>query len=113
MDPRLLELLVCPVTKGPLDYDRERQELLSREGARIAEPTEDDESSSVAGHTPSLAEAGFAQLRPLYAGRDPGARDLAPVHAREHREHPVDVREVGRDSPRRRFAIGNHHEGTR
>jgi uncharacterized protein YbaR (Trm112 family) len=37
MDPRLLELLVCPVTKGPLDYDRERQELLSR-SARLAYP---------------------------------------------------------------------------
>ena len=35
MDPRLLELLVCPVTKGPLDYDREHQELLSR-SARLA-----------------------------------------------------------------------------
>ena len=27
MDPKLLELLVCPVTKGPLDLDREKQEL--------------------------------------------------------------------------------------
>jgi len=40
MDPRLLELLVCPVTKGPLDYDRERQELLSR-SARLAYPIRD------------------------------------------------------------------------
>jgi len=37
MDPKLLELLVCPVTKGPLDLDRERQELLSR-SARLAYP---------------------------------------------------------------------------
>ena len=29
MDAKLLELLVCPVTKGPLTYDRERQELVS------------------------------------------------------------------------------------
>ena len=35
MDIRLLELLVCPVTKGPLSYDRDRQELLSR-SARLA-----------------------------------------------------------------------------
>ena len=35
MDPKLLELLVCPVTKGPLTYDRERQELVSR-SARLA-----------------------------------------------------------------------------
>ncbi|GAB3758026.1 Trm112 family protein [Ramlibacter monticola] len=40
MDPRLLELLVCPVTKGPLDYDRERHELLSR-SARLAYPVRD------------------------------------------------------------------------
>jgi uncharacterized protein YbaR (Trm112 family) len=40
MDHRLLELLVCPVTKGPLDYDRERQELLSR-SARLAYPIRD------------------------------------------------------------------------
>ena len=37
MDPKLLELLVCPVTKGPLDFDRERQELYSR-SARLAYP---------------------------------------------------------------------------
>ena len=40
MDPKLLELLVCPVTKGPLDLDRERQELISR-SARLAYPIRD------------------------------------------------------------------------
>ena len=40
MDHKLLELLVCPVTKGHLDYDRERQELLSR-SARLAYPIRD------------------------------------------------------------------------
>ncbi len=40
MDTRLLELLVCPVTKGPLEYDREHQELLSR-SARLAYPVRD------------------------------------------------------------------------
>jgi uncharacterized protein YbaR (Trm112 family) len=40
MDTKLLELLVCPVTKGPLDYDREKQELLSR-SARLAYPVRD------------------------------------------------------------------------
>ena len=40
MDTRLLELLVCPVTKGPLDYDREHQELLSR-STRLAYPVRD------------------------------------------------------------------------
>jgi uncharacterized protein YbaR (Trm112 family) len=37
MDTKLIELLVCPVTKGPLNFDRERQELLSR-SARLAYP---------------------------------------------------------------------------
>lgn len=37
MDNKLLELLVCPVTKGPLVWDRDRQELLSR-SARLAYP---------------------------------------------------------------------------
>jgi hypothetical protein len=40
MDTRLLELLVCPVTKGPLEYDREKQELISR-SARLAYPIRD------------------------------------------------------------------------
>eukprot|EP01036_Dinobryon_divergens_P044463 gene44463-59331_t len=40
MDPKLLELLVCPVTKGPLTYDREAQELVSR-SARLAYPVRD------------------------------------------------------------------------
>jgi uncharacterized protein YbaR (Trm112 family) len=31
VDPKLLEILVCPVTKGPLVYDREKQELVSRQ----------------------------------------------------------------------------------
>ena len=40
MDTRLLELLVCPVTKGPLEYDRENQELTSH-SARLAYPVRD------------------------------------------------------------------------
>jgi uncharacterized protein YbaR (Trm112 family) len=40
VDPRLLEVLVCPVTRGPLSYDRERQELVSR-GAKLAYPIRD------------------------------------------------------------------------
>jgi len=30
MDPRLLELLICPVTRQPLEFDRERSELVSK-----------------------------------------------------------------------------------
>ncbi len=40
VDPKLLEILVCPLTKGPLTYDRERQELVS-EKARLAYPIRD------------------------------------------------------------------------
>ncbi len=40
MDTKLLELLVCPVTKGPLEYDREKQELVSK-SARLAYPIRD------------------------------------------------------------------------
>ena len=40
MDPKLLEILVCPVTKGPLLYDKARQELISR-SARLAYPIRD------------------------------------------------------------------------
>lgn len=53
MDNKLLELLVCPVTKGPLELDRERQELRSR-SARLAYPIRDG--------IPILLEA---QARPL------------------------------------------------
>jgi uncharacterized protein len=40
MDSKLLELLVCPVTKGPLTLDREKNELQSR-SARLAYPIRD------------------------------------------------------------------------
>ena len=40
LDANLLELLVCPVTKGPLRFDRERQELISH-SARLAYPVRD------------------------------------------------------------------------
>jgi len=40
MDPKLLEILVCPVTKGPLRYDAKRQELVSR-AAGLAYPVRD------------------------------------------------------------------------
>ncbi|HTT10580.1 MAG TPA: Trm112 family protein [Burkholderiaceae bacterium] len=40
MDHRLLEILVCPITKGPLAYDRANQELISR-AAGLAYPIRD------------------------------------------------------------------------
>ena len=41
MDKRILEILVCPVTKGPLIYDEKNQELVSK-SARLAYPIRDD-----------------------------------------------------------------------
>ena len=40
VDPRLLEVLVCPLTRETLEYDAARQELISR-GARLAYPIRD------------------------------------------------------------------------
>jgi len=40
LDPKLLEILVCPLTKGPLHYNREKQELVSR-NAKLAYPIRD------------------------------------------------------------------------
>lgn len=40
VDPRLLELLVCPLTKAPLEYDADKQELISR-AAKLAYPIRD------------------------------------------------------------------------
>ncbi len=41
LDKRLLDILVCPVTKGPLIYDKDAQELISR-SAKLAYPIRDD-----------------------------------------------------------------------
>jgi uncharacterized protein len=40
VDPKLLEILVCPKTRGPLEYDAARQELISR-SAKLAYPIRD------------------------------------------------------------------------
>ena len=40
LDPKLLEILVCPVTKGALEYDSDAQELISKE-AGLAYPIRD------------------------------------------------------------------------
>jgi uncharacterized protein YbaR (Trm112 family) len=40
VDSKLLEILVCPVTKGPLVYDKDKQELISK-SARLAYPIRD------------------------------------------------------------------------
>jgi uncharacterized protein YbaR (Trm112 family) len=40
LDPRLLEVLVCPITRGPLTFDRTKGELISKT-ARLAYPVRD------------------------------------------------------------------------
>jgi uncharacterized protein len=40
IDPKLLEILVCPLTKTPLEYDEQKQELISR-AAKLAYPIRD------------------------------------------------------------------------
>ncbi len=40
IDRKLLELLVCPLTRGPLEYDRKANELISR-AAKLAYPIRD------------------------------------------------------------------------
>ncbi|MBN9013268.1 MAG: Trm112 family protein, partial [Rhizobiales bacterium] len=40
VDPKLLEIVVCPLTKGPLEFDATRQELISR-AAKLAYPIRD------------------------------------------------------------------------
>jgi len=56
IDPKLLEILVCPVTKGPLVYDRERQELISRK-AGLAYPIRDGVPIMLPDEARQLADA--------------------------------------------------------
>ncbi len=59
MDTKLLELLVCPITKGPLRYQAQTQELISR-SARLAYPVRDG--------IPVLLEAQARALKPEELG---------------------------------------------
>jgi len=56
VDPKLLEILVCPLTKGTLVYDRERQELVSRL-AGLAYPIRDGVPIMLASEARELSEA--------------------------------------------------------
>lgn len=56
IDPRLLEILVCPVTHGRLDYDRDRSELISR-SAGLAYPIRDGVPIMLPEEARSLDEA--------------------------------------------------------
>ncbi|HQD14851.1 MAG: Trm112 family protein [Proteobacteria bacterium] len=63
MDPKLLELLVCPVTKGPLDYDRDKGELISR-SARLAYPVRDGIPVMLEAEARALSDDELAALPP-------------------------------------------------
>lgn len=66
MDTKLLELLVCPVTKGPLDFNRERQELISR-SARLAYPVRDGIPVMLENEARTLSDEELAALPPRTA----------------------------------------------
>ena len=68
MDPKLLEILVCPVTKGPLIYDKAKQELVSR-SARLAYPIRDG--------IPVMLEDEARKLEPYEYERENGRADPA------------------------------------
>ena len=63
MDTKLLELLVCPVTKGPLDLQRELQELWSR-SARLAYPIRSGIPILLENEARTLSDEELEQLKP-------------------------------------------------
>jgi hypothetical protein len=60
IDPKLLEILVCPLTKSTLEYDRERQELISR-AAKLAYPIRDGIPIMLPEEARTLEEAELAR----------------------------------------------------
>ncbi len=71
VDPKLLEILVCPLTKGPLDYDAEAQELIS-EQAQLAYPIRDGIPIMLVDEARPLDDAAAAQ-----AAREPGEENAS------------------------------------
>ena len=62
MDKRLLDILVCPVTKGPLIYDKEAGELISK-SAKLAYPIRDDIPVMLEEEARALTEEEVERLR--------------------------------------------------
>jgi uncharacterized protein YbaR (Trm112 family) len=62
VDPKLLEILVCPLTKGPLSYDRTKQELISIK-AGLAFPVRDGVPIMLTDDARALSEAEMEQTR--------------------------------------------------
>jgi uncharacterized protein len=67
VDPKLLEILVCPLTKGPLRYDRGAQELVSLE-AGLAYPIRDGIPIMLADEARALSDEEKARLATTPAG---------------------------------------------
>ncbi len=65
MDKKLLEILVCPVTKGPLIYDKEKQELIST-SARLAYPIRDDIPVMLENEARALSEEELTRISDKY-----------------------------------------------
>ena len=63
MDPKLLVLLDCPVLKGPLNFDRDNSELLSR-SARLAYPVRDGIPVMLEGEARTLSDEELEALPP-------------------------------------------------
>ncbi|MCQ9376807.1 Trm112 family protein [Methyloversatilis sp. XJ19-49] len=68
MDPRLLEILVCPVTKGPLVLDRARNELQCK-ASRLAYPIRDGIPVMLEDEAREMTEDEVAALRDATPGR--------------------------------------------
>src|ERR1700760_3237885 len=128
VDPKLLEILVCPLTKGPLEYDAEKQELISR-SAKLAYPIRDgipimlpEEARRLewftviarrAQHAEAISAAHSVWLRLLRFARNDAQREdhhenLGPHHVVERAEGDVGDR---RDGPRAR--AHRHRRGGR
>jgi hypothetical protein len=67
IDPKLLEILVCPLTKGPLRYDRAAQELISLQ-AGVAYPIRDGIPIMLVDEARALSEEEKARLHAAGGG---------------------------------------------
>ena len=62
MQKKLLDILVCPVTKGPLKYDQEKQELIST-SARLAYPIRDGIPVMMENEARSLSDEEYEKFK--------------------------------------------------
>ncbi|QMU60940.1 MAG: Trm112 family protein [Gammaproteobacteria bacterium] len=64
MDMQLLDILVCPVTKGPLKYDKDAQELVST-SARLAYPVRDGIPVMLEDEARSISEGEYEKYKAM------------------------------------------------